>query len=119
MTPNYHKQIITLMKKCKNLRRISKGENKLNSTLLRFLTASVNIYFKSSHFTRLKRYEIYGFSDFLSSTGGIFGLFLGCSVLSFIEIVYHLIAYCIRKVKKRRTELTISTSSNNPERPDA
>jgi len=77
-----------------------------------FLNARVNIYFKSSHFTRLKRYEIYGFSDFLSSTGGIFGLFLGCSVLSFIEIVYHLIAYCVRKFKQRSSEISITPSRN-------
>ncbi|CAH0555455.1 unnamed protein product [Brassicogethes aeneus] len=37
---------------------------------------------------RLKRNVIFGFSDFLVYIGGIAGLFLGCSVLSFIEIVY-------------------------------
>ncbi|CRL06218.1 CLUMA_CG019144, isoform A [Clunio marinus] len=68
----------------------------------------INIYFKHAHYTRLKRYEVYALSDFLSSTGGIFGLFLGCSVLSFIEIFYHIITYCIRKVKRKTNEVNIT-----------
>jgi hypothetical protein len=78
----------------------------------RFATASVNIYFKAPHFTRLKRYEIYGFSDFLSSIGGVFGLFLGCSVLSFIEVIYLMFAYCVKRVKNSVTEMQIA--SENP-----
>jgi hypothetical protein len=61
----------------------------------------------------MKRYEVYGLSDFLSNTGGIFGLFLGCSVLSFIEIIYHLITYCVRKIKKHTSELV--DKDTNPE----
>jgi hypothetical protein len=79
---------------------------------LRTLTASINIYFKTAYFTRLKRYEIYGFSDFLSSTGGIFGLFLGCSVISVIEILYHLLTYCIKKCKKQSDVIPKTTASN-------
>ncbi|KAK3932274.1 Pickpocket protein 11 [Frankliniella fusca] len=37
---------------------------------------------------RLKRDVIFGFIDVLVSVGGTAGLFLGCSVLSLIEIVY-------------------------------
>jgi acid-sensing ion channel, other len=74
------------------------------------MTASINIYFKEAYFTRLKRYEIYGFSDFLSSTGGIFGLFLGCSVISFIEIIYHLLTYCVRKMKKHAGDIINNNS---------
>ena len=29
--------------------------------------------------------------DFLSSTGGLFGLFIGASILSFVEIFYWII----------------------------
>lgn len=39
---------------------------------------------------RLKRDVIYGFTDLLVYIGGMAGLFLGCSVLSFIEVVYFL-----------------------------
>lgn len=37
---------------------------------------------------RLKRDVLFGFSDVLVYIGGMAGLFLGCSVLSFIEIIY-------------------------------
>lgn len=77
----------------------------------RYMTASVQVFFKLAHLTRLKRYEIYALSDFLSSTGGLFGLFLGCSVLSLIEIVYHFITFVIRKIKKaNEVTLVIETS---------
>jgi len=66
-----------------------------------FVHAKVIIYFKEAHFNRLKRYELYGWSDFLSNSGGTLGLFLGCSVLSLIELIYHLMMYCIRKFRNR------------------
>ncbi|KAK9890626.1 hypothetical protein WA026_011987 [Henosepilachna vigintioctopunctata] len=37
---------------------------------------------------RLKRDVIFGFTELLVYIGGMAGLFLGCSVLSFIEIIY-------------------------------
>ncbi|XP_029342234.1 pickpocket protein 11-like [Acyrthosiphon pisum] len=37
---------------------------------------------------RLKRNVLFGFTDVLVSIGGTAGLFLGCSVLSFLEIIY-------------------------------
>ncbi|KAL7017318.1 hypothetical protein ACKWTF_010315 [Chironomus riparius] len=66
-----------------------------------FSYANLNIYFKEPYFSRLKRYEIYGWSDFLSNSGGLLGLFMGCSVLSFIEILYHIVLYFVRKVRKQ------------------
>ncbi|XP_072939809.1 sodium channel protein Nach-like [Epargyreus clarus] len=39
---------------------------------------------------RYRRDLIFGFTDVLVSVGGMAGLFLGCSVLSFMEIVYFL-----------------------------
>ncbi|KAF7399113.1 hypothetical protein HZH68_007705 [Vespula germanica] len=38
---------------------------------------------------KLKRKEWYTFGDFLASIGGAAGLFLGCSALSFVEILYY------------------------------
>ncbi|KAE9544872.1 hypothetical protein AGLY_000415 [Aphis glycines] len=40
---------------------------------------------------RLKRNVLFGFTDVLVSIGGTAGLFLGCSVLSFLEIIYFFI----------------------------
>nr|XP_034830094.1 uncharacterized protein LOC117987244 [Maniola hyperantus] len=53
---------------------------------------------------RLKRDVIFGFTDVLVAVGGMAGLFLGCSVLSFAEIIYfltlRLICYTKTNIKK-------------------
>ena len=36
--------------------------------------------------------------DYISSVGGLFGLFLGCSLLSFLELVYWLGLKLIRNL---------------------
>lgn len=53
-------------------------------------TSVVTVFFKSSQIITLKRSELYGFSDFLASCGGLLGLFLGVSILSEIELIYFL-----------------------------
>ncbi|KAI5633480.1 amiloride-sensitive sodium channel domain-containing protein [Phthorimaea operculella] len=52
---------------------------------------------------RYRRDIIFGFTDVLVSVGGMAGLFLGCSVLSFMEIVYFL---TLRLVCYSREEYT-------------
>ncbi|XP_061393667.1 pickpocket protein 28-like [Musca vetustissima] len=52
--------------------------------------ASFSIYFKDNHFITIKRSELYGLYDFIANCGGILGLFMGVSILSVIEIFYHL-----------------------------
>ncbi|XP_013112148.2 pickpocket protein 28-like [Stomoxys calcitrans] len=47
------------------------------------------IHFKDNEFITSKRSELYGFSDFLANCGGILGLFMGFSILSLVEIIYH------------------------------
>lgn len=37
----------------------------------------------------LKRSEFYGEAAFLASCGGFFGLFMGFSILSLVEIIYY------------------------------
>lgn len=51
------------------------------------------VYFKESEFIAIKRSELYGDTEFLANCGGILGLFLGVSLLSFAEILY----YCTLK----------------------
>lgn len=46
------------------------------------------IYFKSNQFLSSERNELYGTVDFLSSVGGLLGLFIGISITSFIEVLY-------------------------------
>ncbi|KRF94123.1 pickpocket protein 28 [Drosophila mojavensis] len=49
----------------------------------------LSIYFKQNQFITSKRSELYGVTDFLANCGGIFGLFMGFSILSLVEVVYY------------------------------
>lgn len=48
------------------------------------------LYFKSNHFIPYERNELYGNIDFVANVGGLLGLFIGFSLLSFFEIIYFL-----------------------------
>nr|XP_036227735.1 pickpocket protein 28-like [Bactrocera oleae] len=53
--------------------------------------AVVNIYFKESWYRSSKQSEYIGITDFLSSIGGIIGLFFGFSFISVAEFIYYLV----------------------------
>ncbi|XP_063230511.1 pickpocket protein 28-like [Bacillus rossius redtenbacheri] len=53
--------------------------------------AIVHLYFMESHFLNFQKGELFGFIDFLSSTGGLLGLFMGFSFLSAVEVAYYLL----------------------------
>ncbi|KAH8405086.1 hypothetical protein KR222_000906 [Zaprionus bogoriensis] len=48
----------------------------------------LTVHFKEPQFTAIKRTILFGVSTLISNCGGIFGLFMGISSLSFIELVY-------------------------------
>ncbi|XP_044260982.1 pickpocket protein 28-like isoform X2 [Tribolium madens] len=48
------------------------------------------VYFKVDQFLAIQRNELYGVSDFIANVGGLFGLFIGFSLISTIEIIYFL-----------------------------
>ncbi|XP_067632401.1 pickpocket protein 28 isoform X2 [Eurosta solidaginis] len=50
----------------------------------------LSIYFKEHQFITSKRSELYGRTDFLANCGGIFGLFMGFSMLSLVELFYYI-----------------------------
>ncbi|XP_028898840.2 pickpocket protein 28 [Zeugodacus cucurbitae] len=56
----------------------------------------VNFYYLSSILRSTTKSEMFGFTEFLSNTGGILGLFMGFSIFSIIEIVYYVTVrpYC-------------------------
>ncbi|KAI4503005.1 hypothetical protein M0802_002049 [Mischocyttarus mexicanus] len=64
-------------------------DNQLNFTEIENM-AVVHIFFVESQFTKSMKNELFGFTEFLSSTGGLLGLFMGFSFLSFMEILYFL-----------------------------
>lgn len=45
---------------------------------------------------------LYGFTDLLTSIGGAAGLFLGASVLSFVEVVYYSTIHLFFYIKENR-----------------
>ncbi|XP_050328655.1 pickpocket protein 28-like [Bactrocera neohumeralis] len=82
--------------------------------------AVVNIYFKESWYRSNKQNEYIGITDFLSSVGGIIGLFFGFSFISLAEVIYYFVlkpariiiatAWTKRKMlrnKKRLNKLTL------------
>ncbi|KAJ6650121.1 Pickpocket protein 28, partial [Pseudolycoriella hygida] len=52
--------------------------------------ARLAIFFKENQFITTERSELYGPTDFLANCGGLLGLFMGVSLLSFVEILYHI-----------------------------
>lgn len=59
--------------------------------------AKIKIKFKESEFPAMKRSELYGLTDFIANCGGLLGLFMGVSILSFVEIIYF---FTVRFVKQ-------------------
>uniref|UniRef100_A0A1I8PU93 Pickpocket n=1 Tax=Stomoxys calcitrans TaxID=35570 RepID=A0A1I8PU93_STOCA len=49
----------------------------------------VMIYFKENEFITSRRSELYGLTELLANFGGVFGLFMGISILSVVEMFYH------------------------------
>jgi acid-sensing ion channel, other len=50
--------------------------------------ASTSVYFADDEFIVMRRYASFGTVTLLSNIGGLLGLFLGASVMSFIEVFY-------------------------------
>lgn len=59
----------------------------------------MHIYYEQNFVRSNSKEELIGFTEFLSNTGGLLGLFLGFSVVSLIEIIYFLTfrPYCAQK----------------------
>ncbi|XP_031342829.1 pickpocket protein 28-like [Photinus pyralis] len=70
-----------------------------------------HIYYEISEFSRFTKNELHATSDLIASVGGLLGLFLGFSVFSIVEIVYHLsmklICNSIRAKKQLQAEMSV------------
>lgn len=74
---------------------------------------SVQTFYANSHYIPIKRTELFSRTDLVASCGGILGLFMGFSVLSFMEIIY----YCLVRptglfLRNWRTERKTSSGQN-------
>uniref|UniRef100_A0A1I8M197 Amiloride-sensitive sodium channel n=1 Tax=Musca domestica TaxID=7370 RepID=A0A1I8M197_MUSDO len=68
-----------------NMLKLDKWSDDLPDIELSLLT----IYFKNNQFIATKRSKLFSFYDLLSNCGGIGGLFIGFSLLSIAEVLFH------------------------------
>ena len=61
----------------------------------------VIIHFKDIQFVTPIRSEVYGIMDFIADLGGLFGLFMGFSLLSVVELIYYLTVRPVAMVRKQ------------------
>ena len=50
--------------------------------------AVVNVFFERDNFVQVKRTELYGILELFSNIGGLLGLCMGISAISFVELIY-------------------------------
>ncbi|KAH8238226.1 hypothetical protein KR032_001299 [Drosophila birchii] len=64
----------------------------------------LHFYYMSNIFRSTTKSEMFGFTEFLSNTGGLLGLFMGFSIFSVIEIVYYITVrpYCASRTLRQR-----------------
>lgn len=80
---------------------------------------ALTISFSDTEYTALKRYASFGQTSFLSDVGGLLSLFLGVSVMSFIELFYlffirtsvEFVNYVCRKKKATKVQPTDLSSA--------
>jgi hypothetical protein len=60
--------------------------------------SAIHVMFAQNQFDVKRRSERYGFIDFISNCGGLMGLFMGISILSFVEIAHYLLYFIYQLV---------------------
>ena len=75
-----------------------------NDTYVSNNLAVVHVYFKSLHFMRQERAELFGIVDFFSNVGGLLGLCMGVSIISGLELLYFFTARLYYNIVTPRTE---------------
>jgi acid-sensing ion channel, other len=60
------------------------------------------VSFKEAQFMASKRSELYGKNEFFANCGGLLGLFMGISFMSFIELFYYFSIRLIINLCRRR-----------------
>lgn len=63
----------------------------------------MTVFFKDKKFTSIIMTEYYGISGLLANIGGTFGLFIGFSLLSLVELIYFISIRLFFNIKKRNT----------------
>lgn len=71
------------------------------------------VFFKQEQFMASKRLEFHSVTDFLANSGGLFGLFMGASLLSFVEFIYF---FTLRQFCEKRTKINTKHQSQPKEK---
>lgn len=66
---------------------------------------TLDFHYQSANLVKYRTDITFGWLDLMVSFGGIAGLFLGCSILSAVEIVYYLILIFMVLAKKLKIRL--------------
>lgn len=66
---------------------------------------TLDFHYQSANLVKYRTDITFGWLDLMVSFGGIAGLFLGCSILSAVEIFYYLILILILFIKKLKIKL--------------
>ncbi|KAM7347465.1 pickpocket 28 [Cochliomyia hominivorax] len=81
----------------------------------------MHFYYTSNIFRSTTKSEMFGFTEFLSNTGGLLGLFMGFSIFSIIEIVFYITVrpYCAARTlelekKRKQNEMKWLLKNSHP-----
>lgn len=58
----------------------------------------------------IQRNELYTYADFLSICGGLLGVFMGISALSFIELIYFATLHLFWKLRDLKAKNTVTVT---------
>lgn len=75
--------------------------------------SGVYVSFKEQEFFIINRTQTYTTSDFVASCGGLLGLFMGISMLSFVEFIYYFTLRLFCTVNQRRQIQTSDWARRN------
>lgn len=64
--------------------------------------SQLTLKFEESLIVEEEVFVSYGFREFLTDVGGLLGLFLGCSMLSLMELIYFPVVYLVRILRRRK-----------------
>eukprot|EP00058_Branchiostoma_floridae_P010490 XP_002595978.1 hypothetical protein BRAFLDRAFT_96751 [Branchiostoma floridae] len=87
-------------------------ENNVNMTYMQNNWASIDVFYEELNFEQITQKKAMTPGDLLSGLGGQLGLFVGASVITFMEFLEYLLkrlTYCCRK-KKKTNKVSASTS---------
>ncbi|KAH8292921.1 hypothetical protein KR044_008658 [Drosophila immigrans] len=71
----------------------------------------LHFYYLTNNIRSTTKSEMFGFTEFLSNTGGLLGLFMGFSIFSVIEILYYVTMrpYCASRAIQQRRQRRLAT----------